>query len=34
METVVDASVLVAVLMNEPEKPRIVELTSGTDLIE
>ncbi|MCK5802976.1 MAG: type II toxin-antitoxin system VapC family toxin [Lentisphaeria bacterium] len=33
MESVVDASVLVAVLMNEPEKPRIIELTSDADLV-
>ena len=33
MESVVDASVLVAVLMNGPEKPRIVELTTDGDLV-
>lgn len=33
MEYIVDASVLVAVLMNEPEKRSIVELTEGSDLI-
>jgi len=33
MEYVVDASVLVAVLMNEPEKRGIVELTEGSDLV-
>ncbi len=33
MEYVVDASVLVAVLMNEPEKGSIVRLTEDSDLI-
>lgn len=33
MEYVVDASVLVAVLMNEPEKGSIVKLTEDSDLI-
>ncbi len=33
MEYVVDASVLVAVLMNEPEKEGILKLTEDSDLI-
>ena len=33
MTLVVDASVLVAVLMSEPERPKIVELTKDVDLI-
>lgn len=33
MEYVVDASVLMAVLMNEPEKGSIIELTADSDLV-
>ena len=33
MTLVVDASVLLAVLMSEPERPKIVELTRDVDLI-
>jgi predicted nucleic acid-binding protein len=33
MEYIVDASVLVAVLLNEPERGRIIELTEGSDLV-
>ena len=33
MECVVDASILVAVLLNEPEKGRIIELTEDADLV-
>ena len=33
MEYVVDASVLVAVLMNEPERASIIELTRDSDLV-
>ena len=33
MEYIVDASILMAVLMNEPEKHRIVELTADSDLL-
>ncbi|MFW5893616.1 MAG: type II toxin-antitoxin system VapC family toxin [Verrucomicrobiota bacterium] len=32
MQYIVDASVVVAVLMNEPEKTSIVDLTEGSDL--
>lgn len=33
MDVVVDTSVIVAVIADEPEKDRIVELTIGTDLM-
>jgi len=33
MELVVDTSVIIAVIANEPEKDRLVELTVGMDLI-
>lgn len=33
MDFVVDTSVLIAVILNEPEKPRIVRMTSGQSLI-
>jgi len=33
MTFVVDASILLAVLMSEPERPKIVELTKDVDLI-
>ncbi len=33
MEYIIDASVLMAVLMNEPEKASIVELTTDSDLV-
>jgi hypothetical protein len=33
MDIVVDTSALIAVIANEPEKPTLVELTSGADLI-
>lgn len=33
MDVVVDTSVIVAVIADEPEKDRIVELTIGTDLL-
>jgi len=33
MEYIVDASVLVAVLMNEPEKRNIIELTEDSELL-
>jgi len=33
MNIVVDTSVLVAVLTGEPEKPKLVQLTKGTDLL-
>lgn len=33
MNLVVDTSVLIAVLVSEPERDRIVELTAGADLI-
>jgi len=32
-EIVVDASVVLAVLLNEPEKDRIIKLTEGMDLV-
>jgi predicted nucleic acid-binding protein len=33
MKYVVDASVIIAVIANEPEKERLVEITRGTDLL-
>ena len=33
MKVVIDTSAIIAVLLNEPEKDSIVELTSGVDLI-
>lgn len=33
MEIVVDTSVLIAVIANEPEKPRLVQLTVGANLV-
>ena len=33
MALVVDASILLAVLMSEPERPKIIELTKDVDLI-
>jgi predicted nucleic acid-binding protein len=33
MTLVVDASILLAVLMSEPERPKIIELTKDVDLI-
>jgi predicted nucleic acid-binding protein len=33
MDIVVDASVIIAVVVNEPAKDKIVNLTKGTDLI-
>jgi len=33
MDIVVDTSVVIAVIANEPEKEALVELTTGTDLI-
>ena len=33
MNLVIDTSVLIAVLVSEPERDRIVELTAGADLI-
>ena len=33
MTLVVDASILLAVLMSEPERPKIVELTKDVDLV-
>ena len=33
MESVVDASVLMAVLLNEPAKPALVALTANVDLV-
>jgi predicted nucleic acid-binding protein len=33
MDIVVDASVIIAVVVNEPTKDRIVDLTKGADLI-
>ncbi len=33
MDIVVDASTIIAVIANEPEKPAVVSLTTGADLI-
>jgi len=33
MRFVVDASILIAVVVNEPEKSRLVEITKGVDLL-
>ena len=33
MQIVIDASVIMAVLFNEPSKPEIIGITEGTDLI-
>ncbi|MDH7485062.1 MAG: type II toxin-antitoxin system VapC family toxin [Anaerolineae bacterium] len=33
MDIVVDTSVLMAIIANEPEKERLIELTQGSDLI-
>lgn len=33
MKYVVDASVIIAVIANEPEKERLVEITKGVDLL-
>ena len=33
MKYVVDASVIIAVIANEPEKERLVEITQGADLL-
>ena len=33
MDIVVDASVIIAVIANEPEKEALIELTTGADLI-
>lgn len=33
MDIVVDTSVIIAVIANEPEKERLIELTQGSDLI-
>ncbi|GIV75820.1 MAG: twitching motility protein PilT [Litorilinea sp.] len=33
MEVVVDASVIIAVIANEPQKQRLITLTTGADLI-
>jgi len=33
MKVVIDTSAIIAVLLNEPEKDSIIELTSGVDLI-
>ena len=33
MRTTIDTSVIIAVLLNEPERDRVIQLTSGADVI-
>jgi hypothetical protein len=33
MEIIADANIFLAVILNEPEKGRIIELTKGTELV-